>query len=106
MHFAWTLGLTNFLPTSGFSIKPLKVKILLAGEQKATDRCEARRVLDAVHRSNGSQWRSDCQLCLDDTGTNTVDERRETSAAGLQIGVPFLNGIAGLWVLKTTCFSI
>ncbi|CAJ1418597.1 unnamed protein product [Effrenium voratum] len=36
---------------------------------------EARRVLDAVHRSNGSQWRSDCQLCLDDTGTNTVDER-------------------------------
>ena len=27
----------NFLPTNGFSIKPLKVK-LLAGEQKATEK--------------------------------------------------------------------
>ena len=32
------LGLNNFLPTNGFSIKPLKVK-LLAGEQKATEAC-------------------------------------------------------------------
>ena len=30
------LGLENFLPTYGFSTKPLKVK-LLAGEQKATE---------------------------------------------------------------------
>ena len=28
----------NLLPTNGFSIKPLKVK-LLAGEQKATEQC-------------------------------------------------------------------
>ena len=33
-HFGWMLGLYNLLPTSGFRIKPLKVK-LLAGEQKA-----------------------------------------------------------------------
>ena len=30
------LGLNNFLPTHGFSIQPLKVK-LLAGVQKATE---------------------------------------------------------------------
>ena len=30
------LGQNNFLPANGFSIKPLKVK-LLAGEQKATE---------------------------------------------------------------------
>ena len=29
-------GLENFLPTNGFSIKPLEVK-LLAGEQKLTE---------------------------------------------------------------------
>ena len=34
VHFAWKLGL-QLLPTDGFSIEPLKVK-LLAGEQKAT----------------------------------------------------------------------
>ena len=34
--FCWMLGLFAFLPTNGFSIKPLKVK-LLAGEQKATE---------------------------------------------------------------------
>ena len=36
VHFAWLLGLENFLPPNGFSTKPLKVK-LLAGEQKATE---------------------------------------------------------------------
>ena len=36
LHFAWMLRLSNFLPTTGLSIRPLKVK-LLAGEQKATE---------------------------------------------------------------------
>ena len=35
MHFAKGCEDFNFSPTNGFSIKPLKVK-LLAGEQKAT----------------------------------------------------------------------
>ena len=44
-HFAWMLGL-NFLPTTGFSIKPLEVK-LLAGEQKATENTCSREALNA-----------------------------------------------------------
>ena len=35
--FCWDVRTLNFLPTNGFSIEPLKVK-LLAGEQKATEK--------------------------------------------------------------------
>ena len=38
------LGLNNFLPTNGFSIKPLKVE-LLAGEQKPTELVTGEHVL-------------------------------------------------------------
>eukprot|EP00913_Durusdinium_trenchii_P033463 g31329.t1 len=37
---------------------------------------EARQVLDAVHRTNGSTWNSSRQLCLDDT-VQTLDDRSE-----------------------------
>lgn len=36
---------------------------------------EARQVLQEVHRSNGSEWNSKCQLCLDDSSTQSMDER-------------------------------
>ena len=35
-NFSWDVRTLTCLPTKGFSIKPLKVK-LLAGEQKATE---------------------------------------------------------------------
>jgi len=36
---------------------------------------EARQVLTEVHRSNGSSWNSNCQLCLDDSSAQSMDER-------------------------------
>ena len=53
MHFAWMLGL--LLPTNGFSIKPLKVR-LLADEQKATEKA---RYVFAVFGISPGEFRGD-----------------------------------------------
>ena len=64
------LGLNNFLPTSGFSTKPLKVK-LLAGEQKATQsRLQATQPHELAHLLQ--QWEGCFRRAPGPSGSETL----------------------------------
>ena len=62
VHLAWMVGIFTFLPTHGFSMKPLKVK-LLAGEQKATENRRTHHPWVSVRAALGFGLQAHPSLC-------------------------------------------